>query len=206
MPECDSGSNPTPQRVNSFRLWQGHPYPPGAAWDGEGTNFALFSEHAEKVELCLFDPNEPKREIARRRLVERTDQVFHGYLPGVTPGIFYGYRVHGPWQPGTGHRFNANKLLPDPYSKAISGGFVWKDEMFDCRVGGNEDLDMDDRMRRQNAGRTPLAGVAQERSRKEHSAADSMQPAVCPVAKTGRDHANHHYETQYTPRPVHPRT
>src|SRR4249920_3106236 len=71
--------------MNSFRVWQGHPFPLGATWDGEGTNFALFSEHAEKVELCLFDPAEPQSEIACRRLMERTDHVFHGYLPEVTP-------------------------------------------------------------------------------------------------------------------------
>ena len=157
MPECDSGSNPTPSTREFIPTLARPPISARRSLGWRRHQLALFSEHAEKVELCLFDPNEPQREIARRRLVERTDQVFHGYLPGVTPGIFYGYRVHGPWQPGTGHRFNANKLLPDPYSKAISGGFVWKDEMFDCRVGGNEDLDMDDRMRRQNAGRTPLA-------------------------------------------------
>ena len=131
--------------MNSFRLWHGHPYPLGATWDGSGTNFALFCEHGEKVELCLFDPAEPEREIARRRLMERTDQVFHAYLPDVTPGMLYGYRVHGPWQPEEGHRFNAHKLLLDPYAKAITGGFVWRDEMFGYRVGGEEDLEMDDR-------------------------------------------------------------
>jgi glycogen operon protein len=131
--------------MNAFQLWQGYPYPLGATWDGSGTNFALFSEHAEKVELCLFDPSDPQREIARRRLAERTDFVFHGYLSDVAPGALYGYRVHGPWQPEAGHRFNPNKLLLDPYAKAIAGGFVWKDEMFGYRMGGNEDLDLDDR-------------------------------------------------------------
>ena len=131
--------------MNSFRLWQGHPYPLGATWDGEGTNFALFSEHAEKVELCLFDPADPQREVARLRLRERTDHVFHGYLPDVKPGVLYGYRVHGPWEPEAGHRFNAHKLLLDPYAKAVTGGFVWKAEMFGYRIGGNEDFDMDER-------------------------------------------------------------
>ena len=131
--------------MNSFRVWQGHPYPLGATWDGQGTNFALFSEHAENVELCLFDPADPQREIGRRRLLEKTDHVFHGYLPEVTPGMLYGYRVHGPWQPETGHRFNPHKLLLDPYAKAINGGFQWGAEMFGYRIGGNEDFDLDDR-------------------------------------------------------------
>ena len=131
--------------MNSFRVFQGHPYPLGATWDGNGTNFALFSEHAEKVELCLFDSAEPQREIGRRRLLEKTDFVFHGYLPEVMPGTLYGYRVHGPWQPESGHRFNPNKLLLDPYAKAINGGFKWTAEMFGYRIGGNEDFDMDDR-------------------------------------------------------------
>ncbi len=131
--------------MNSFHVWQGHPYPLGATWDGEGTNFALFSEYAEKVELCLFDPADPLRQIAVCRLREKTDHVYHGYLPEVKPGMLYCYRVHGPWKPEEGHRFNANKLLLDPYAKAINGGFKWSDEMFGYRVGGEEDLEMDER-------------------------------------------------------------
>ena len=131
--------------MNSFRVCQGRPYPLGATWDGGGTNFALFSEHAEKIELCLFDPADPQREIGRRRLLEKTNHVFHGYLPEAKPGTLYGYRVHGPWQPEAGHRFNPNKLLLDPYAKAINGGFKWAAEMFGYRVGGHEDFDMDDR-------------------------------------------------------------
>ncbi len=131
--------------MNPFHVWQGHPFPLGATWNGEGTNFALFTEHAEQVELCLFDPQNPRQELARVRLQERTDHVFHGYLPEVRPGALYGYRVHGPWQPEAGQRFNPHKLLLDPYAKAIDGGFQWADEMFGYRVGGNEDLDMDDR-------------------------------------------------------------
>ncbi len=145
--------------MNSFRTWQGFPYPLGASWDGEGTNFALFSEHAEKVELCLFDPADPQREIARRRLLERTDHVFHGYLPDAKPGALYGYRVHGPWQPEVGHRYNPNKLLLDPYAKAITGDFVWKEEMFGYRIGGNEDFDMDDR---DNAALVPRCVVVDD--------------------------------------------
>jgi glycogen operon protein len=131
--------------MNTLRVWQGHPYPLGATWDGEGTNFALFSEHAEKVELCIFDTADPRREIVRRRLAEKTDHVFHGYLPEVVPGTFYGYRVHGPWQPDAGHRFNPGKLLLDPYTKAINGTFKWAEEMFGYRIGGNEDFDLDER-------------------------------------------------------------
>jgi glycogen operon protein len=131
--------------MNPFRIWQGNPYPLGATCDAEGTNFALFSEHAESVELCLFHPDDPTREVARRRLVERTDHVFHGYLPDVKAGMLYGYRVKGPWVPEEGHRFNPNKLLLDPYAKAITGGFTWQDEMFGYRMGGNEDFEMDTR-------------------------------------------------------------
>jgi glycogen operon protein len=145
--------------MNSFQLWQGYPYPLGATWDGGGTNFALFSEHAEKVELCLYDPADPQREIARHRLPEKTDFVFHGYVPHLAPGALYGYRVHGPWAPEEGHRFNAHKLLLDPYAKAISGGFIWKDEMFGYRVGGNEDLEMDDR---DNAASMPRCVVVDD--------------------------------------------
>ncbi len=131
--------------MNPYRLWQGHPYPLGATWDGEGTNFALFSEHAEKLELCLYENGAPDKEVARLHVRERTDHVFHAYLPDAKPGMLYGFRVHGPWQPEQGHRFNANKLLLDPYAKAITGGFKWQDEMFGYRIGGDEDLEMDER-------------------------------------------------------------
>src|SRR6478672_6163892 len=136
---------PPSLRMNSFRLWQGYSYPLRASWNGQGTNFAIFSEHGEKVELCLFDRSNPKKEIARLALQERTDFVFHCYLPDVGPGTLYGYRVSGPWDPENGHRFNPNKLLLDPYAKAITGSFTWKDEMFGYRVGGKEDLEMDER-------------------------------------------------------------
>jgi glycogen operon protein len=103
-------------------LWPGRPFPLGATWDGEGTNFALFSENAERVELCLFD--EAGRE-ERLQLTERTAFNWHAYLPSVGPGQQYGYRVHGPYDPGRGHRFNASKLLIDPYAKAIDGPVRW---------------------------------------------------------------------------------
>ena len=131
--------------MDKLRLYQGHSYPLGATFDGEGTNFAIFSEHATKVELCLFDPGDPTREIARVPLAEKTDQVWHGYLPDAKAGTLYGLRVHGPYEPDNGHRFNPQKLLLDPYAKAISGGFQWGDEMFSYRMGGEEDTEADDR-------------------------------------------------------------
>ena len=96
----------------------GHPYPLGATWDGEGVNFALFSENATAVELCLFDRPDQEKETHRIRMEERTNQVWHVFLPEVRPGQLYGYRVDGPYDPQAGHRFNSNKLLIDPYAKA----------------------------------------------------------------------------------------
>src|SRR6201984_1876766 len=90
----------------------------GASWDGRGTNFALFSANAEKVELCLFD-RQGRRELERIALPERTDDIWHAHLPDVGPGQVYGYRVHGPYDPAAGHRFNAHKLLLDPYAKRL---------------------------------------------------------------------------------------
>lgn len=110
----------------------------GATYDGEGTNFALFSAHAERVELCLFDDT-GKIETARITLPEFTNEVWHGYLPGVGPGQLYGYRVHGPYDPGNGHRFNANKLLLDPYAREIHGDFQWSKAHF------GYDIDSDDK-------------------------------------------------------------
>jgi isoamylase len=103
--------------------WPGRPFPLGATWDGEGTNFSLFSEHAERVELCLFDEEERETRV---ELTERTAFNWHGYLPGVGPGQRYGYRVHGRYEPLAGHRFNAAKLLIDPYAKAIEGPVRWE--------------------------------------------------------------------------------
>src|SRR5580693_2865006 len=126
-------------------VWPGRPYPLGATWDGEGVNFALYSEHAEKVELCLFD-NSGKREIQRIPLAEQTDMVWHSYLPEVRPGQLYGYRVFGPYAPEKGHRFNHHKLLLDPYGKQIQGSIRWSDSHFGYRVGSKqEDLSFDRR-------------------------------------------------------------
>ncbi|HXE40086.1 MAG TPA: glycogen debranching enzyme GlgX, partial [Azonexus sp.] len=116
-------------------VWPGAPYPIGAIWDGEGVNFAVFSEHAQKVELCLFD-SRGRRETQRIELPERTGQIWHGYLPEARPGLLYGYRVYGPYDPTHGHRFNPHKLLLDPYARDIVGGIRWSDAHFGYRVGG----------------------------------------------------------------------
>ncbi len=120
------------------RVWPGAPAPLGATWDGEGTNFALFSEHATAVELCLFDSPESARESERIPLRERTAQVWHAYLPDVRPGQLYGYRVHGPYAPHEGHRFNPYKLLLDPYARAISGAIRWSDALYGYTIGDPE--------------------------------------------------------------------
>src|SRR5580765_4904971 len=98
-----------------MRVWPGRPYPLGATWDGAGVNFALFAEHARKVELCLFDSVDATAETHKIRLRHQTDLVWHAYLPDVLPGQLYGYRVHGPYEPAKGFRFNGNKILLDPY-------------------------------------------------------------------------------------------
>jgi len=130
------------------RVWPGRPYPLGATWDGEGVNFALFSEHAEGVELCLYDADLRHAET-RVRMSERTDQVWHCYLPEARPGLRYGYRVYGPYAPERGHRFNPNKLLLDPYAKSIRGELKWSNQHFGYRIGSpRADLSFD---RRNNA-------------------------------------------------------
>ncbi|MEW6248733.1 MAG: glycogen debranching protein GlgX [Nitrospirota bacterium] len=143
-----------------MKIWPGRPYPLGATWDGEGVNFALFSENADAVELCLFDGPYDARESHRIRVEERTDQVWHVYLPEVRPGQHYGYRVHGPYAPEEGHRFNPAKLLIDPYAKSIAGTVEWSDAMFGYRVGDPDaDLSRDDR---DNAGNVPKCVVIDE--------------------------------------------
>ena len=131
-------SDPIPALISA--VWPGRPYPLGATWDGQGVNFALFSEHAEKVELCLFDAT-GQRELQRIAVDEQTDQIWHVYLPQVRPGQLYGYRVHGPYRPEQGHRFNPHKLLLDPYAKSIVGAVNWSDAQFGYRIGSpREDL------------------------------------------------------------------
>ena len=137
-------------------VWPGHPYPRGAHWNGEGVNFALFSHHAEKVELCLFDEM-GRHEIQRIEMRERTDDVWHCYLPEARPGLAYGYRVHGPYKPEEGHRFNANKLLIDPYGKDLIGQLRWGDALYGYTVGSKrEDLSFD---RRDSAPLMPKSRV-----------------------------------------------
>jgi len=119
----------------NYDIYPGKPYPLGATWDGEGVNFALFADTCTGVELCLFDAEDPKKEIARVKLAERTHQIWHGYLPDCKPGQLYGYRVSGPYEPENGYRFNPNKLLMDPYAKAIAGSVQWHDAMFAYEIG-----------------------------------------------------------------------
>lgn len=137
-------------------VWPGRPHPLGAEWDGKGVNFALFSAHADKVELCVFDST-GQREVDRIVLPEHTDEVWHGYLPDARPGLLYGYRVYGPYDPGAGHRFNPNKLLIDPYAKGLFGQMKWSDAHHGYRVGATrEDLSFD---RRDNARHMPKCRV-----------------------------------------------
>ena len=126
------------------QLREGLPHPRGALWDGKGTNFALFSANATKVEVCLFDSS-GERETARIELPEYTDQVFHGWIPDVHPGTFYGYRVHGPYEPESGHRFNPNKLLLDPYARAHAFELKWNPAVFGYKMESGDDLTFDDR-------------------------------------------------------------
>ncbi|HEX7785911.1 MAG TPA: glycogen debranching protein GlgX, partial [Methylomirabilota bacterium] len=130
---------------SSPRITEGLPHPLGATWDGLGVNFALFSAHATKVELCLFD-DAGTRELERIELPEYTDEVWHGYLRDVRPGAVYAYRVHGPFEPDAGHRFNPNKLLLDPYAKGHVGRLAWRPEIFGYTIGApDEDRSFDRR-------------------------------------------------------------
>jgi isoamylase len=136
-------------------VWPGRAHPLGAAWDGHGVNFALFSAQATRVELCLFDRR--GRERQRIELREQTDHVWHGYLPQARPGLVYGYRVHGPYQPHHGPRFNPNKLLIDPYAKDFVGRLRWNDALYGYAVGHkNGDLSFD---RRDSAAYMPKCRV-----------------------------------------------
>ena len=141
------------------RMSAGSPYPLGATPDGSGTNFAVFSAHAEKIELCLFDPT-GRREIARHALPECTDEVWHGYLPRVQPGQLYGYRAYGPYQPEQGHRFNHNKLLLDPYARQVAGALRWSDALYGYRLESSRaDLSFD---RRDSAAFMPKSVVVDD--------------------------------------------
>ncbi len=130
--------------AKASRITEGLPHPLGATWDGVGVNFALFSANATRVELCLFD-QEGRTELERIELPEYTDEVWHGYLPDARPGTVYGYRVHGPWAPDAGHRFNAHKLSLDPYAKGHVGELVWGPEVFGYRLETGDDRTFDER-------------------------------------------------------------
>jgi isoamylase len=138
----------------TMKVWPGSPYPLGATWDGIGVNFALFSEHATGVDLCLFDSPYAGREMHRIPLRHRTEHVWHGYLPEVRPGQLYGYRVHGPYDLRAGHRFNPAKLLFDPYAKAVGRNVRWHDSMFGFTIGSPDSRDD-----RDNAAYAPLGSV-----------------------------------------------
>ena len=125
-------------------MQEGLPHPRGASWDGKGTNFAIFSAHATKVEVCIFD-EEGEKELERIELPEYTNQIWHGYLPDVRPGTVYGYRVHGPYEPQNGHRFNPNKLLLDPYAVAHRGELKWDPAVFGYKMESMDDTTFDER-------------------------------------------------------------
>jgi isoamylase len=149
------------QTVPIGRACPGRPYPLGATWDGRGVNFALFSENATRVELCLFSSVGDTAEARRIPLTEQTDMVWHTYLPDVRPGQLYGYRVHGPYDPGQGHRFNAAKLVIDPYARAVARAVRWDHAMFGYHIGDPQgDLACDDR---DSAPFAPLAAVIDRR-------------------------------------------
>ncbi|HJV87629.1 MAG TPA: glycogen debranching protein GlgX [Noviherbaspirillum sp.] len=141
------------------RLTPGQPYPLGASYDGSGVNFAVFSANAERVELCMFDPA-GRKELARLSLPDCTDEVWHGYLPEAGPGLLYGYRAYGPYEPQRGFRFNHHKLLLDPYARQLSGPLRWTDALFGYRIGSSRgDLSFD---RRDSAQAMPKAVVVED--------------------------------------------
>jgi isoamylase len=146
--------------LNTYHLRPGAPYPLGATWDGSGVNFAIFSENATRVEVCLFNTADDAREFVRITLPEQTDLVWHGRVSGVEPGQLYGYRVYGPYEPEAGHRFNPNKMVLDPYAKAMGRTITWNDTMYGYQIGheaGDTSYDEQD-----NAAYAPLAAVSDD--------------------------------------------
>jgi isoamylase len=142
---------------NDMRVWPGAPYPLGATWDGAGVNFAICSEHATKVELCLFDSTDAEAESVRIPLPEQTDMVWHGYLPDVHTGQLYGYRVYGAYAPYRGYRFNPNKLVMDPYAKVVGRATRWHESLFGFNLASDDDTTFD---ARDSAPYAPLGAVA----------------------------------------------
>ena len=164
------------ERGRRLAVWPGRPHPLGANWDGGGVNFALFSQHAERVDLCIFEPR-GRREVAQIPMRWQTDFVWHCYLPEARPGLFYGYRVYGPYDPERGLRFNPNKVLIDPYAKAVVGDMRWSDAQFGYRIGARpEDLSFD---RRNSAPGMPKCEVVDT----AFSWGDDRRPRV-PLADT----------------------
>ncbi|RJF95325.1 glycogen debranching protein GlgX [Noviherbaspirillum saxi] len=158
------------------RLMPGHPFPMGATYDGQGVNFAVFSANAGKIDLCIFDAA-GRKEVARLPLPDCTNEIWHGYLPEAGPGLLYGLRAHGPYDPHRGHRFNPNKLLIDPYAKLLSGPLRWADALFGYRLGSPRvDLSFD---RRDSAPALPKAVVVEE----AFNWGDDRRPCV-PWSKT----------------------
>jgi isoamylase len=127
--------------ISKSPVREGLPHPRGATWDGKGVNFALFSAHATRVELCLFDETGE----TRIDLPEYTDEIWHGYLQDVHPGTAYGYRVHGPYEPASGHRFNPSKLLLDPYARGHFGNLTWDPAIFGYHLESGDDTTFDER-------------------------------------------------------------
>jgi isoamylase len=154
MPEATPVDERAPGIKQRMKVWPGQPYPLGASYTGAGTNFSLFSEIAERVELCLFDEQGNQTCVD---LPEVTGYCWHGYLPEVEPGQRYGFRVHGPWAPADGHRCNPSKLLLDPYAKTVAGSVRWDDAVFPYTLGGDPDV----RDERDSAPFVPLSVVAQ---------------------------------------------
>jgi len=145
MESVSNGYAFTGRTLNTTKLLPGKPTPFGSTPDAAGVNFAVFSAHAEKIELCLFDET-GTLELARHALPGRTHDVWHGFLPNAVPGQLYGFRVHGPYEPQNGHRFNPNKLLIDPYARELAGELVWCDELFGFEIGhADADLSFDSR-------------------------------------------------------------
>ena len=129
--------------MNEMKMTDGSPTPLGPTWDGRGVNFAVFSRHATRIEICIFE-EERGPEVAGLSLPHYENGVFHGYLEGARPGLMYGLRAYGPYAPKQGHRFNPNKLLIDPYARLLSGALVWDDALF-VYVVGEDDLSFDTR-------------------------------------------------------------
>src|SRR5438552_12362781 len=152
-------------RLRHAPVLEGKPFPLGANWDGLGVNFALFSAYASKVELCLFD-DRGEKEIERIELPEYTDEVWHGYIATARPGTVYAYRVHGPYEPDAGHRFNPNKLVIDPYAKQLVGALHWGPELFGYELGHSDmDKSFDTRDTRTVSSNSPGCGRSNSSTR-----------------------------------------